>query len=145
MLILQLCVTYFVAACHSDIHQVEDNQNIHTIQVSVSKSPQVHFRGQLYSNTAMIRDWNAFSQSIRHTLSPLYCKFHVCYFTNHHTPLRYHVESSKTQTLHTRLRLGCSSFNSDLHRKSIIPCPLCRYEDVKQQSTSRSPAANITV
>jgi len=30
----------------------------------------------------------------------------------------------KTQVYHTRLRLGCSSLNFDLHRRNLVPSPL---------------------
>jgi len=33
--------------------------------------------------------------------------------------------SRRAQILHTRLRLGCSSLNFDLHRRSIVDSPLC--------------------
>jgi len=31
----------------------------------------------------------------------------------------------KTQVYHTRLRLGCSSLNFDLHWRNIVPSPVC--------------------
>ena len=33
--------------------------------------------------------------------------------------------SRRAQILHARLRLGCSSLNFDLHRRSIVDSPLC--------------------
>ena len=39
--------------------------------------------------------------------------------------LLYYYGSRQHQGNHTRLRLWCSSLNYDIHRRNIIPCPLC--------------------
>ena len=42
-----------------------------------------------------------------------------------HTPPKY-FDSGKDQILQARLRMGCSSLNSDLYRKHILPSPSCQ-------------------
>lgn len=41
-------------------------------------------------------------------------------------PKYFNAGSRMGQILHARLRMGCSSLNSDLYRKNIVPSPSCR-------------------
>ena len=46
-----------------------------------------------------------------------------------HTPPKYFNSGwRKSQILQARLRMGCSSLNSDLYRKHIVPSPSCQSE-----------------
>ena len=95
--------------------------------------PLVHARTQLYKNSflpATIRDWNSLPQSVRNSSSLEMFKSAINR-SNRHIPPHYHVGTRRGQILHTRLRLGCSSLNHDLHRKSIVDSPLCRCGEIE--------------
>ena len=58
-------------------------------------------------------------------------------------PKYYNVGSRKGQILQARLRLECSSLNSDLYRKHIVPSPSCRVVSLKVLLISSSTAQSI--
>ena len=89
--------------------------------------PLIPARTQLYQHSfypETIRDWNALSNEIRES-SSLTCFKQALNRNIRKPPQYYNIGCRKGQILHSRLRLGCSSLNHDLYRKSIIDSPLC--------------------
>ena len=89
--------------------------------------PLIHCNTQLYRDSFLpstIRDWNALSSSSKN--STTYRSFKGSLLRPRTTckPF-YNVGNRQGQILHTRLRLGCSSLNYDLHRRSLVESPLC--------------------
>ena len=72
-----------------------------------------------------IRAWNDLPHDIRNAPSVASFKYKLNRNLNA-PPKFYNAGSRKGQILHTRLRLECSSLNSDLFRKHIFPIPSCQ-------------------
>ena len=100
---------------------------------TANKIPPITARTQTYQNSflpATICIWNDIPLSVRSLPS----------LTSFKQSLNSNMSKSKSifsfgsrsaQILHTRLRLGCSSLNFDLHRRSIVDSPLCRCGSVE--------------
>ena len=72
-----------------------------------------------------IRAWNDLPEDIKKN-SPIVSSFKFRLNRNRYTPPKYfNVGSRKGQILHARLRMECSSLNSHLFRKNIVPSPSC--------------------
>ncbi|MEW8545561.1 MAG: reverse transcriptase family protein [Candidatus Thiodiazotropha sp.] len=84
-------------------------------------------RTNLYYNSFLpstIRAWNTLSIDIKE--APSVSSFKYRLNRNIIQPPKYYNSGSRIgQILHTRLRLGCSSLNSDLYRKNIVDSPSC--------------------
>ena len=82
----------------------------------------------LFSNSffhSTVCAWNDLPNDIKD--APSLGSFKYKINTNLRSPPKfYNAGTRKGQILQTRLRLECSSLNSDLHRKNIIPNPFCR-------------------
>ena len=82
----------------------------------------------LFSNSffpSTVRAWNDLQNDIKD--APPVGSFKYKINTNLRSPPKvYNAGTRKGQILQTRLRLECSSLNSDLHRKNIVPNPFCR-------------------
>ena len=72
-----------------------------------------------------IRAWNDLPHDIRNAPSVASFKYKLNRNLNA-PPKFYNAGSRKGQILHARLRLECSSLNSDLFRKHIVPSPSCQ-------------------
>ena len=71
-----------------------------------------------------IRAWNNLPEDTKN--SPTVSSFKFRLNRNRYTPPKYfNVGSRKGQILHARLRMECSSLNSHLFRKNIVPSPSC--------------------
>ncbi len=92
-----------------------------------SDIPLIHARSKLYQDSFLpstIKEWNSLPIHIR--ASPTLNSFKHQLNKNMHKPPPYYSTGSRLgQVLHTRIRLGCSSLNHDLFRKSIVESPLC--------------------
>ena len=87
----------------------------------------VNARTQSYSSSFLprtIREWNTLPQSTRNAASLSQFKSVLNRTLQKSSPLL-NFGTRKGQILHARLRLGCSSLNHDLHRRSLIDSPLC--------------------
>ena len=60
-------------------------------------------------------------------------------------PKYYNTGSRRGQILHARLRMGCSSVNSDLYRKNIVPSPSCRCGEFENTNHFLFTCTNYTV
>ena len=95
--------------------------------------PSITARTQLYQNSflpATIREWNNLPLNVRNL--PTLNAFKQALKSNICKPKAiFSFGPRNAQILHTRLRLGCSSLNYDLHRRSIADSPLCRCGSVE--------------
>ena len=82
----------------------------------------------LFSNSffpSTVRAWNDLPNDIKNAPSVGSFKYKIN--KNLRSPPKfYNAGTRKGQILQARLRLECSSLNSDLHRKNIVPSPSCR-------------------
>jgi hypothetical protein len=121
--------------------------------------PPVYANTQLYSNSFLpsaIRHWNNLSPDIRNSNSLLEFKKKITQCPTKSCPL-FNVGDRKLQIYHSRLRLGCSSLNFDLHRRNITSSPDCicgaietpshflihcpRYQHIRQHCFTNLPCA----
>ena len=72
---------------------------------------------------SVIREWNMLPQSIKdsETLSIFKSRLQP----QIKSPRYFNYGNRKSQILHARLRLGCSTLNDDLYRRSLTNSPLC--------------------
>lgn len=99
----------------------EQTQNRYQLR-NFNNIPIVNSRTQLYQDSflpSVIRDWNNLPDEIKSssTLEIFKSKLNG---QLKKPPIYYFTGDRKAQILHTRLRLGCSSLNHDLFRKSIV-------------------------
>ena len=74
----------------------------------------------------MVQDTNLYN--LRNSILPLFASFKRLLNRNLIQPLKYFNSGCRiSQILHTRLRLGCSSLNSDLYRINIVNHSSCSY------------------
>ena len=82
----------------------------------------------LFSNSffpSTVRAWNDLPNDIKDAPSVGSFKYKIN--KNLKSPPKfYNAGTRKGQILQARLRMECSSLNSDLHRKNIVPNPFCR-------------------
>lgn len=101
-----------------------------------SDIPTVRCNTQLYKESflpSVIRDWNALPEHIKN--SPSLNAFKRNLNRNMFKSPKYYYSGSRYgHVLHTRLRLGCSSLNYDLFRKSITDSPHCTCGDIETNS-----------
>ena len=87
-------------------------------------------RSNLFLNSffpSLICAWNGLLHDIRNAPSVASFKYKLNRNLNAPRPPKfYNAGSRKGQILHARLRLECSSLNSDLLRKHIVPSPSCQ-------------------
>ena len=93
----------------------------------------VNSRTTQYFNSflpSVIRDWNRLPCADRNVETIDSFKRHL---KQHRAtvPKYFYTGNRKSQILHTRLRLGCSSLNYDLFLKNIVESPLCRCGDIE--------------
>jgi ribonuclease P/MRP protein subunit RPP40 len=72
-----------------------------------------------------IREWNSLPTSIIDQTTIHSFKTSLNAKSNLKSNVLFNIGERRLQMLHTRLRLGCSSLNFDLHRRSLIDSPLC--------------------
>ena len=90
--------------------------------------PLIHANTTLYKDSflpSVIRQLNMLPEQIKNSQTFLTFKNNLNSSLDKQKTYYYHG-SRKGQIYHTRLRLGCSSLNFDLHRKSITDSPNCR-------------------
>ena len=89
---------------------------------TANKIPPITARTQTYQNSflpATIRIWNDLPLTVRSL--PSLTSFKQSLNSNMSKPKSiFSFGSRRAQILHTRLRLGCSSLNFDLHRRTIV-------------------------
>ena len=111
---------YLINLLHT---QQQTRYNIRT----TNKIPLITARTLMYQNSflpATIRIWNDLPLSVRSL--PSLTSLKPSLNSNMSTPKSmFSFGSRRAQILHTSLRLGCSSLNFDLHRRSIVDSPLC--------------------
>ncbi len=89
--------------------------------------PLVHSRTQAHNNSFLpsaIREWNILPGHIRNAPTLSSFKNRLNKDNRKSSPLL-NIGNRRDQIMHARLRLGCSSLNYDLFRKSIVDSPLC--------------------
>ena len=101
--------------------QNEPTYNLRNMR-SVPSRTQAHNTSFLPST---IRDWNSLPLHIRQSTSLSTFKQSLNSTLGKSSPL-FNIGSRKGQIFHTRLRLGCSALNYDLHRRSLVESPLCQ-------------------
>lgn len=103
---------------------------------NVENIPPIYSRTSLFSSSflpSVIRDWNSLPLDTRH--SPSVEAFKASLNRNKQkSPHHYSYGSRRGQILHARLRLGCSSLNYDLQRRSLVESPLCMCGSVETAS-----------
>ena len=90
-------------------------------------------RNKLYYDSflpSVIREWNNLPLATRHSDSLNSFKRSLNN-RDRFVPKHYYSGNRKHQTLHTRLRTGCSSLNHDLFDKEISETPLCRCGEIE--------------
>lgn len=100
---------------------------------NASDIPLIHTRTQTYSSSFLpltIKDWNTLPTDIRNSNTIGSFKANLNKNTTAPSPL-YNIGNRRNQILHTRLRLGCSSLNHDLHRKNIVESPVCECGEIE--------------
>ena len=89
----------------------------------------IHANTNLYYNSfypSTIRDWNNLPQEIKQSTSVASFKYQLNKATQRRAPPKFFSAGSRLgQILHARIRMACSSLNSDLYRKNIVPSPSC--------------------
>ena len=87
----------------------------------------VHARTNLFYNSFLpstIRAWKELSDEIKSAPSVASFKFRLN--GDLHKPPKYYNAGSRIgQIMHARIRMECSSLNSHLYKKNIVPSPLC--------------------
>ena len=81
----------------------------------------------IFSNSffpSTVRAWNDLPNDIKDAPSVGSFKYKIN--KSLRSPKFYNAGTCKGQILQARLRMECSSLNSDLHRKNIVPNPFCR-------------------
>ena len=85
----------------------------------------LHARTNLYYNSffpSTIRAWNSLPEDTKQSRSISSFKFrHI-----NKPPKYYNTGTHMGQILHTRIRHECSSLNSHIYRKNIVPEPTCQ-------------------
>ena len=93
---------------------------------NLSDIPNIHCNTQSYASSILpltIQQWNSLPEDIKQCGSSREFKSKLSIKTSKAKPHLSHG-CRKTQVYHTRLRLGCSSLNFDLHRRNLVPSPL---------------------
>lgn len=89
--------------------------------------PNIYCNTQSYANSFLpltIRQWNTLSPELRNSQS--LGEFKRKLTVKRQIPSdRFNVGNRKNQINHARLRLGCSLLNFELHRRNLVPSPLC--------------------
>ena len=89
----------------------------------------IHANTNLYYNSfypSTIRDWNKLPQEIKASSSVASFKYQLNKDTQRRAPPKFFSAGSRLgQILHARIRMACSSLNSDLYRRNIVPSPSC--------------------
>ena len=89
----------------------------------------IHANTNLYYNSfypSTIRDCNNLPQEIKESSSVASFKYQLIKDTQRRAPPKFFSAGSRLgQILHARIRMACSSLNSDLYRKNIVPSPSC--------------------
>ena len=102
-------------------------------------------RSNLFLNSffpSTIRAWNDLPNDTKNASSVASFKHRLN--RNLKTPPKYYnVGSRKGQILQARLRLECSSLNSDLYQKHIVPSPSCQCGEFESAALSSSTAQSI--
>ena len=87
----------------------------------------IRARTNLFFNSffpSTIRAWNSLPQDIKDANTATAFKY--CLNRHRRLPPKYYNAGSRIgQILHARLRMGCSSLNSHLYSKNIVPSPSC--------------------
>ena len=100
-------------------YRLKNSYNIRTI----------HANTNLYYNSFYpftMRDWNNLPQEIKESSSVASFKYKLNKDTQRRAPPKiFSVGSRLGKILHARIRMACSSLNSDLYRKNIVPSPSC--------------------
>ncbi len=95
--------------------------------------PLIHARTNLYQNSFLpstIREWNSLPADVRHSETLPSFKYKLN--KNLRKPPSYYSSGDRLgQVLLTRIRLGCSSLNFDLFRKSIVTSPTCACGEIE--------------
>ena len=90
----------------------------------------------LFSNSffpSTICAWNDLPNDIKN--APFVASFKYKINKNPRCPPKfYNVVSRKGQIIQARLRMECSSLNSDLYRKNVVPNPSCQFGDFESRS-----------
>ena len=89
--------------------------------------PSIHCRTQTYQSSFLpstIHDWNSLPSTTKQKPSLESFKSALNKNMVKPSPL-FNLGTRSGQILHTRLRLGCSSLNFDLFRRSLIDSSLC--------------------
>ena len=87
----------------------------------------IRARTNLFFNSffpSTIRAWNSLPQDIKDANTVIAFKYCLSGHRRH-SPNYYNAGSRIGQILHARLRMGCSSLNSHLYTKNIVPSPSC--------------------
>ena len=95
--------------------------------------PSIYCRTKIYQSSflpSVICDWNALPLSTKSKPTLTSFKSALNRSLGKPSPL-FNIGTRPGQILHTRLRLGCSSLNYDLCRRSLIDSPLCSCGDVE--------------
>ena len=88
----------------------------------------LHANTNLYFNSffpSTIRAWNSLPEETKQAPSIAYFKHRLNRDLNR-PPIYFNAGTRNGQILHTRLRLECSSLNSHLCRKNLVPEPTCK-------------------
>ena len=98
-----------------------------TTYVTQINIQSIRARTNLFFNSSLpstIRAWNNLSEDIRNANTVTSFKHRLN--RNRQIPAKYFNAGSRIdQILHPRLRMECSSLNSHLYRKNIVPTPSC--------------------
>ena len=93
----------------------------------------MHANTHIYKESflpSVIRLWNALPTDTKESATITSFKRKINSSCQKPKPF-YYWGSRKGQVYHTRLRLGCSSLNYDLYRKSISDSPNCQCGDIE--------------
>ena len=101
-----------------------------------SDIPTIRCNTQAYASSFLpltIRQWNSLPTDTRNT--PTLSEFKSKLNTKpNKSQYLFNIGIRKNQVNHARLRLGCSSLNYDIHRRNLIPSPLCACGSVETVS-----------
>ena len=97
--------------------------------INANDIQSIRARTNLFFNSffpSTIRAWNSLPQDIKDANTVTAFKY--CLNRHRRLPPKYYNAGSRIgQILHARLRMGCSSLNSHLYSKNIVPSPSCAY------------------
>ena len=107
-------------------YRLRNSNDIRTIHANTNLYFNSIYYNYNYIYPSTIRGWNNLPQEIKQSSSVASFKYQLNKDTQRRAPPKFFSAGSRLgQILHARIRMACSSLNSDLYRKNIVPSISC--------------------